>query len=159
MVKNPPAIQETQVQSLGWKDPLEKGMAIFHSGILAWRIPWTEEPGGLQSMGSQRIEHYWVTNVHSAFILLVSVAYRTLLMHSKYSKYLRTRAERMRICTIIKQLPGVFNDCQAKNIVNCVFDRIHQRNYLGLEFLNLQLLFFNRYRVVQAICFFLSELS
>ena len=46
MVKNLPAMEETQVQSLGWKDPLEKGMAI-HSSILAWRIPWTEMPGGL----------------------------------------------------------------------------------------------------------------
>ena len=48
MVKNPPAMQETQVQSLGWEDPLEKEMAT-HSSILAWRIPWTEKPGGLQS--------------------------------------------------------------------------------------------------------------
>ena len=45
-----------QVQSLGWEDPLEKGMAT-HSSILAWRIPWTEEPGGLQSTGSQRVKH------------------------------------------------------------------------------------------------------
>ena len=52
MVKNPPAVQETWVRSLVWEDPLEKGMAT-HSSILAWRIPWTEEPGGLQSMGSQ----------------------------------------------------------------------------------------------------------
>ena len=52
-VKNLPAMQETQVQSLGQKDPLEKGMAT-HSGILAWRIPGTEEPGGLQSKESQR---------------------------------------------------------------------------------------------------------
>ena len=53
MVKNLPAMQETQetwVQSLGWEDPLEEGMAT-HSSILAWRIPWREEPGGLQSMG------------------------------------------------------------------------------------------------------------
>ena len=50
MVKNSPAMQETQVQSLGWEDPLEKGMAT-HSSILAWRIPWTEESGELQSMG------------------------------------------------------------------------------------------------------------
>ena len=56
MVKNPPAMQETWVRSLGWEDPLEKGMAT-HSSILAWRIPWTEEPGGLQSMGSQRVAH------------------------------------------------------------------------------------------------------
>ena len=51
MVKNP-AMQETRVRSLGWEDPLEKGMAN-HASILAWRIPWTEEPGGLQPMGSQ----------------------------------------------------------------------------------------------------------
>ena len=50
------AMQETQVQSPGWEDPLEKGMAT-HSSILAWRIPWTEEPGGLQSMVSQRVRH------------------------------------------------------------------------------------------------------
>ena len=49
-VKNPPAVWETWVRSLGWEDPLEKGMAT-HSSIPAWRIPWTEEPGGLQSMG------------------------------------------------------------------------------------------------------------
>ena len=51
MVKNLPAMQETWVQSLGQEDPLEEGMAT-HSTILAWRIPWTEEPGGLQFMGS-----------------------------------------------------------------------------------------------------------
>ena len=55
-VKNLPAMQETQFRSLGWEDPLEEGMAT-HSSILAWRIPWTEEPGGLQSMGYQRVEH------------------------------------------------------------------------------------------------------
>ena len=52
VVKKLPAMQETRVRSLGQEDPLEKGMAT-HSGILAWRIPWTEKPGGLQSMGSQ----------------------------------------------------------------------------------------------------------
>ena len=51
-VKNPPAMQETQVQSLDWQDPLEEEMAT-HSSILAWKIPWTEKPGRLQSMGSQ----------------------------------------------------------------------------------------------------------
>ena len=56
MVKNPPAMWETCVQSLGWEDPLEKGMAT-HSRILVWGIPWTEEPGRLQSMGSQRVGH------------------------------------------------------------------------------------------------------
>ena len=51
MVENPPVVQETRVQSLGREDPLEKGMAT-HFSILTWRIPWTEEPGGLQSVGS-----------------------------------------------------------------------------------------------------------
>ena len=58
MAKNPPAnaeTQETWVRSLGWEDPLEEGMAT-HSGILAWRIPWTEEPGRLQSMGFQELD-------------------------------------------------------------------------------------------------------
>ena len=55
-VKNPSALQETQVQSLGGEDPSEESMAT-HSSILAWRIPCTEEPGGLQSMGSQRVRH------------------------------------------------------------------------------------------------------
>ena len=55
-VKRLPAMQETQIQSLGQEETLEKGMAT-HSSILAWRIPWTEEPGGLHSMGSQRIGH------------------------------------------------------------------------------------------------------
>jgi len=50
-VKNPPAMQETQLQSLGWEDPLE------HSSIFAWEIPWTEKPGRLQSMGPQRVGH------------------------------------------------------------------------------------------------------
>ena len=56
MVKNPPARRETWVQSLGWEDPLEEGMATYLI-ILAWKIPWTEEPGGPQPMGSQRVRH------------------------------------------------------------------------------------------------------
>ena len=55
-VKNLPAMQKTWVQSLGQEDPLEKGIAT-HSSILTWKIPWTEEPGGLQSMESQRVGH------------------------------------------------------------------------------------------------------
>ena len=59
-VKNLPAMQKTLVCSLGWEDPLEKGTAI-HSSILAWRIPWTEEPCMLQFMRSQKVGHDWVT--------------------------------------------------------------------------------------------------
>ena len=60
MVKNLPAMRETWVRSLIWEDPLEKGMAT-HSIILTWRIPWTEEPGMLQSMGLQRVRYDLVT--------------------------------------------------------------------------------------------------
>ena len=64
--KNLPAMRETQVRFLGQKDPLEKGMAT-HSSILAWRIPWIEEPGGLQSIGSQRVWHNWAPNTFTFF--------------------------------------------------------------------------------------------
>ena len=63
-VKNPTAVQETWVQVLGQEDPLEKGMAT-HSSILAWKTPWTEEPGGPQSMGLQRVGHNRATKAHS----------------------------------------------------------------------------------------------
>ena len=66
-----PAMQETRVRSLGQEDALEKGMAT-HSGILAWRILWTGEPGRLQSMGSQRVGHHWTTNTSlHQFVILV----------------------------------------------------------------------------------------
>ena len=61
MVKYHLPVQETWVRSLGWEDPQEKEMTT-HSSILAWIIPWTEKPGGLQFMGSQRVGHNWVTN-------------------------------------------------------------------------------------------------
>ena len=66
-VKNPPEMLETWIRSLGWEDPLQKGMAT-HSSILAWRFPWTEEPGRLQSLGSQRVGHDSVINI-STFTL------------------------------------------------------------------------------------------
>ena len=59
-------MSETWVRSLGWKDPLEKEMATY-SSIIAWRIPWTEEPGGLQSTGPQRVGHNWATSLHFKF--------------------------------------------------------------------------------------------
>ena len=64
IVKNLPAMQETWILSLGQEDPPEKGM-VTHSSILAWRIPWIEESGGPQSMGSQRVRHNWVTHTHT----------------------------------------------------------------------------------------------
>ena len=63
VVKNLPTVQETQVQSLGWEDPLEKGMATY-SSILTWRIPWTEEPSGLLSIGLQRVKDDPATNAN-----------------------------------------------------------------------------------------------
>ena len=67
VAQNLPVMQETWVQSLGWEDLLEKGMAT-HSRILVWRIPWTEEPGGLQSVGSQRVGHDSVTDIQHTHI-------------------------------------------------------------------------------------------
>ena len=63
-VKNPPAVQETQVQTLGQEDSLEEGMAT-HSSIPAWRIPWTEEPGSLRSIGLQRVRRNWSDLAHT----------------------------------------------------------------------------------------------
>ena len=67
--KNLSAMKEMQIRSLGQKDLLEEGMAT-HSSILAWRIPWTEEPGGLQTMGSQRVVYDWIdwTRTHTPFL-------------------------------------------------------------------------------------------
>ena len=72
-------MQEMQVQSPGLEDLLEKGMAT-HSSILAWRIPWTEEPGGLQSMGSQRVRYDYVTNT---YLLTPSLSYNIQLLQQK----------------------------------------------------------------------------
>ena len=68
-VKRLPIIWEPQVRSLGWEDPLEKEMAT-HSHTLAWKIPWTEEPGGLQSMGPQRVRHDSATSLSLSFTFL-----------------------------------------------------------------------------------------
>ena len=72
-VKNLPAVWETQFWSLSWEESLEKEMAT-HSSILAWRIPWTEEPGGLQSVGSQRVGHAWATNTFTLLVLNFYIA-------------------------------------------------------------------------------------
>ena len=69
-VKSLPAMWETQVWSLGWEDLLEKEMAT-HSSILAWKIPWTKEPGGLQSTRSQRVWHDWATNTHQVYSIVI----------------------------------------------------------------------------------------
>ena len=72
-------MQETQVQSLSWEDPLEEGMAT-HSSILAWEIPWTEEPGGFQSLGSQRARHNWAANTSSDTLVLWLIDFSSFLL-------------------------------------------------------------------------------
>ena len=86
MVKNLPAVQETQVWSLGREDSLEKGMAA-HSSILAWRISWREEPGGLQSMGSQRVGHDWETNTFTFMWLLLCVSFCSIIKREEYKPW------------------------------------------------------------------------
>ena len=79
-VKRLPAMRETRARSLGWEDPLEKEMET-HSSNLAWKILWTEEPGGLESMGSQRVGHDWVINTFT--LLSSSPLYRWVNWHSE----------------------------------------------------------------------------
>ena len=79
MVKNLLAMQETRVQSLGQEEPQEKGMATY-SGILAGKIPWTEEPGGLQSMGLQRVRHDWAINIIHDYKFMLNI--QIILEHS-----------------------------------------------------------------------------
>ena len=86
MVKNLPIMQETQVQALDQEKTLKKGMAT-HSSILAWRIPWTEEPGKLQSIRSQRVEHDWVTfHFHFHSHIITSSIIIVIVSGSKWKK-------------------------------------------------------------------------
>ena len=82
-VTNPPAMQKTRVLFLDWEDPLEESM-VTHSSILAWRIPWTEESGRLQSIGLQRVRHYWSDLVHSTTISETS---RTILNATTFESF------------------------------------------------------------------------
>ena len=89
MVKNLPAMQENQIRSLCWEDPLEKGMAT-HSSTLAWRIPWTEEPSGLQSIGSQRVRHDGAITL--TLTNLTSWGFCFNKRNKNFSKYFKQRA-------------------------------------------------------------------
>ena len=89
-VKNPPAVQKTWVQSLGWEDPLEKGTAT-HSSILAWRIAWTEEPGRLQSRGSQRVGHNWAIKPTHREHLMPVTSFRSCCLFLKPLPAIRSR--------------------------------------------------------------------
>ena len=101
-VKHLPAMRETQVQSLSWEDPLEKEMAA-HSSTLAWKIPWTEESGRLQSMGSQRVGHDWATSHLCCRACKISVSARdwTLTPCSGSSESLTTRPPRKSHCVLL----------------------------------------------------------
>ena len=85
-------MQETQVRSLGQEDPLEKEMAT-HSSILAWKIPWTEDPGRLQYMGSQRVRHDWATSLHKDFKL----SFKIYPINSKVVKFSLQKVSRVLI--------------------------------------------------------------
>ena len=89
MVKRLPTMRETQVRSLGWEDPLEKEMAI-HSSTLAWKIPWMEECGRLQSMGSQRVGHNWVTSLHPHWNFYPHYSVYPISPSSPYGDFLPT---------------------------------------------------------------------
>ena len=86
MIRSLLAVQETWVWSLGWEDPLEECMAI-HSSVLSWRIPWTEKPGELQSMGSHRVGHDWATNTHTHARVDRSIWGRKLWPWIKYDNF------------------------------------------------------------------------
>ena len=88
MVKNPPALWETQVPSLDWEHPLQEGIET-HSSILAWRIPWTEEPGELWSRGSQRVRHVWRHLAHT----LSQAVYDKRLIKAWEASFGRVRRE------------------------------------------------------------------
>ena len=97
-VQNLPAMQESWVHSLGWEDSLEKAMAT-HSSFLAWRIPWTGEPGGLHCTGSQRVGHGWTTSTHTHKVWYYSLLLRTQMTSSMMvpeSKTLNHGRERLR---------------------------------------------------------------
>ena len=81
-VKHLPIMRETWVRSLGQKDPLEKEM-VTHSSILAWRIPWMEEPGRLQFMGFQRVRHHWATNTFTFSLRIIFLPLLTVLSSPK----------------------------------------------------------------------------
>ena len=93
LVKNPTAMQETRVQSLGWEDLLETEMTT-QSSILAWKIPWTEEPGGLRSMGLQRVRHDWSNTAQntSLFLYLLKDELRMFFLSETITDYPHTQS-------------------------------------------------------------------
>ena len=142
MVKKLPAMQEmqeTQVQSLGWKDPLEREMATHHS-ILAWRIPWTEKPGKLQSMRSQRVGSKWKTEQQqqqqqyiymsilifqfvppSPSLLCPEVHFLHLWLHSCTAKIHQHHFSRFHVCALIYNMYFSLSWLTSLCMKNCMF--------------------------------------
>ena len=108
MVKHLSTMRETRVQALGWEDPLEKEMAIHYSTI-AWKIPWTEEPGRLQFMGSQRVGHDWATSLH--FIVLES-SLRVWKIKIKLYLLAHKHLEKLRYPKFINKCNKAVSRCQ-----------------------------------------------
>ena len=106
MVKNLPAMQEIQVWYLGQENPLEEGMAT-HSSFLVWRIPWTEEPGRLQSMGSQRVRHNWETFTHSLSILWNNYLFSLLILLNEPNYC--SHARHLQVSTLLDLNPVLLN--------------------------------------------------
>ena len=103
MVKNLPAMQETQVQSLGWDNPLKKGLAT-HSSILAWKVLWTEKPGRLQSLGSQRVGHSWATNTFTELLVQRCTVIPSVCVHVQFHL---TLCDPVDCCSPGASVPGV----------------------------------------------------
>ena len=119
MVKHLPTMRETQVRSLCWEDPLEKEMTT-HSSTLAWKIPWTEEHGRLQSMGSQRVGHNWVTSLHFTNVSFTFFIPRRLRYFSKFVNQWVTLFTFVTfvLCSLFYGLTVVLTDlCAGSNFV------------------------------------------
>ena len=120
-VKHLPTMQEAWVQSLGWEDPLEKEMAT-HSSTLAWKISWTEEPGRLQSTGSQRVGHDWVT---SLFITRLVIAFlprsKRLNFITAVSVYSDFGAQENKICHCFHFFPSICQEVMVPDAMIFVF--------------------------------------
>ena len=108
MVKTPPAMWETWVQFLGWEEPLEKGTA-FHSNALAWRIPWTEKPGRLPSVGLQRVRCDWATFIHTRTHTFISIR-SDQISHSVMSDSLQPHESQHARPPYPSPTPGVHSD-------------------------------------------------
>ena len=134
MVKNPPAMQETQIWSLVGKDPLEKGTAT-HSSFLAWRMPRPEEPGGLQSMASQRVRHDWETFTSLYFTYYIC-CYMSYIKNSTLKKKKKNSTLRIHfVCVCVRERERVLPHSLTVFIF-CVYNLyLHTNIFCAKDFL------------------------